>query len=463
VNFFISSLNALAQAFAGQIGNCLAGGTVILLFAGLCSHLLRQGNSRTRFAVWFTGLLAIGMVPLFAIVWSLETSRVLPAGTGGAAAITLPHAWALDLFVAWAVIAGIGLTRIVVGFWQVCVLRSRSARLDPRNLAPELRETLTQLQPARAVALLLSDEIQSPTAIGLLSPAIVLPRWLLDELSTTELQQILLHELAHLRRWDDWSNLLQKIVKALFFFHPAVWWMERQISLEREMACDEAVLAQTGNPRAYAQCLVRLAEKSFFRRSVMLAQAAVSRIGQTSRRVARILGAGRPSDTGMRKLVTPSFAAALIACLGLLARAPKLIAFEDNPDAAKFLQAHAAPTPVVQASLASAANVPAKSLAKISSGSLHPYAVAAGHSCLKPPRQNRVTGGVVDAKLLLKGNRLSATMVKEVRYPEVVVVFVESRWNNSAAQAVWQIELWHVTMLRTEKNPVPQPTPQKVI
>ena len=65
----------------------------------------------------------------------------------------------------------------------------------------------------------------------------------MQELSTLELNAILLHELAHLRRRDDWTNLIQKIVGALLFFHPAVWWIEKKLALEREMACDDLVLA----------------------------------------------------------------------------------------------------------------------------------------------------------------------------------------------------------------------------
>ena len=94
------------------------------------------------------------------------------------------------------------------------------------------------------------------------------------ELSTAELNSILIHELAHLRRWDDWTNLGQQILKALLFFHPAVWWIESKLALEREMACDDAVLAKTANPRGYAQCLISVAEKSFARRGLALAQAA---------------------------------------------------------------------------------------------------------------------------------------------------------------------------------------------
>jgi len=77
-----------------------------------------------------------------------------------------------------------------------------------------------------------------PTAIGFFQPAVIVPAWTLRELSAEELHSVLLHELAHLRRWDDWTNLAQELVGALFFFHPAVWRIGSRLSLEREMACD---------------------------------------------------------------------------------------------------------------------------------------------------------------------------------------------------------------------------------
>jgi hypothetical protein len=167
--------------------------------------------------------------------------------------------------------------------------------------------------------------------IGFVNPAVVVPRWLLQELSPSELQQILLHELAHLQRWDDWTNLAQKILKALLFFHPAAWWVEKQLSLEREMACDDAVVAETANPRAYAECLTHLAEKSFVRRSLALAQAALGRIRQTSLRVAQILDADRPSvPTHSWKPAVLLVAGFAIACATGISRAPRLVGFEDS-------------------------------------------------------------------------------------------------------------------------------------
>jgi len=141
--------------------------------------------------------------------------------------------------------------------------------------------------------------------------------------------------LAHLRRWDDWTNLAQQVLKALLFFHPAVWWIENQLALEREMACDDAVLAETGNPRGYAQCLISMAEKSFLRRGLALAQAAVNRMRQTSLRVSQILDINRPSATRIWKPALYSVAAFFVLCLVSLSHAPELVAFQDRmPDAA---------------------------------------------------------------------------------------------------------------------------------
>ena len=118
-----------------------------------------------------------------------------------------------------------------------------------------------------------------------------------QELSVEELKVVLLHEAAHLQRWDDWTNLTQKVFRAVFFFHPVVWWLEGKLALEREMACDDLVVATTSSPRAYAECLVALAEKSFGRRNLALAQAAVSRVRHTSLRIRQILDRKRSGST----------------------------------------------------------------------------------------------------------------------------------------------------------------------
>ncbi len=178
--------------------------------------------------------------------------------------------------------------------WHLHALRKECTPLRQSELPEVLQETLRRTKLSRKVEICTSQQVRVPTALGLVQPAIVIPEWAMRELSPTDLNQILLHELAHLYRWDDWTNLAQQLVRALFFFHPAVWWIENKAALEREIACDDAVVAETASPRAYAECLAHLAERSFVQRSLALAQAAVGKLRQTTSRVAEILDVNRP-------------------------------------------------------------------------------------------------------------------------------------------------------------------------
>src|SRR4029077_3473452 len=205
--------------------------------------------------------------------------------------------WALYIFAAWALVAAVGLLRVGFGFWHLYRLRKSCVPVDVAALDPLLQKTLAEVDASRSVTLCVSDDLRVPTAIGFTKPLVVVPSWTLQELSTGELNAILLHELAHLRRRDDWTNLIQKIVGALLLFHPAVWWIEKKLALEREMACDDLVLAETASPRAYAECLVSLAEKSFLRRGIALSQPARDRLRSVSLRVPRILDVSRSRAT----------------------------------------------------------------------------------------------------------------------------------------------------------------------
>jgi hypothetical protein len=177
--------------------------------------------------------------------------------------------------------------------------------MDMLGLDSDLRALVEKSQQSRAVTLMVSQKLEVPTAIGFRKPAIILPAWLLESTPAEELKYILLHELAHLSRRDDWTNLAQKVLKAVFFFLPSIWWIERKLSLDREMACDDAVLARSGSPRGYAECLAHIAERSFLRRQFALAQAAVGRVRQLTARVAVILDPNRPRATQMWKPAIP--------------------------------------------------------------------------------------------------------------------------------------------------------------
>ena len=317
------NFHRFAPAAVQAMFYCLAEGTVL---AGLVWFLLRlvpQKNSGTRFAIWFSTLVAMIVLPFLS---ALPRNTGMPGEGRG---IAVPALITYALFYSWLAVAGVGLARVAVGLWQLHRLRKSCAAIDPLALTAESRKVVEQLR-SESITICSSSRLEVPTAIGLFRPAIVVPAWLIEDATPDELQHVLLHELAHLRRRDDWTNLAQKIVKAILFFHPLVWWIERRLSLDREIACDDAVLAQTASPHLYARCLAHIAEKSFIRRQIALAQAAVNRVRHLSLRVEQILHRGRPATTRIWKPAVPLVTMLAVVCMFAASRAPRLLTFTNG-------------------------------------------------------------------------------------------------------------------------------------
>ena len=319
---------------------CLTAGMALVAVIAVLIKLLPAGNSHTRFVVWFSALVAVAALPFSVFIparWL--TARSLPAHH---ALLTIPVAWAEYMVLGWALIAAIGLTRLLLGLFQLRRLRRSSLELKQEILDQETRALIDSFCRRRPITLLVSSDVEVPTAIGFVRPAIVLPAWLMGEnklaagsnASNDDLKYILLHELAHLRRWDDWTNLAQQFVQSVLFFHPGILWIKHKLALDREMACDDAVLAETGSPHNYAQCLAHVAERSFLRRQMALAQAAVSRVKQLSCRVGWILNREGSHSTHVWKPAIPLVAGAAFLCAISASSTNELIGFS-NPLAVK--------------------------------------------------------------------------------------------------------------------------------
>jgi Zn-dependent protease with chaperone function len=526
-------LHAIAQTsaiqiVAVQIVNCLVEGTLIAILAGAVLKVARLQNSSVKFAVWFSALIGIAALPAVIGIssgswahrsWAHSTTAAQAASR---AAITLPGSWALYIFVAWAAIAAWSLLGVARSLWHLRVLRRGCVPVDPARLDVLLQNTLARLglsqsglsqsglsqsgssqggssenASQRPVELCISNLVQVPTAIGLVKPAVILPSWILQELSPQELNQILLHELAHLRRRDDWTNLAQKLVKALFFFHPAVWWIERKISLEREMACDDAVVAETASPRAYAECLAHLAEKtllqrslaqqslaqqSLAQRSVALAQEALGRIRQTSLRVAQILDGHRPARAGRTWKPAVSFVALFaIGIVAWISRAPRLIAFQDrdatavvNPIVARVSPAGNAGAPIIPASGLRESKLIAAPLVHVVPAS---FKVPATHRGFESSNRsiamhsrgpNPIAPGVgqtsahhtdlVQTYLVPTDVRSPNATVTPVAFTETFFVVIE---DGSSDRPVLQIQWWRVMVLHPAVEPDSNRIPPK--
>jgi beta-lactamase regulating signal transducer with metallopeptidase domain len=315
----MTALHALAPSIAGGAVNSLLLGLGIAFVAQFLMWSIARRHSAVRFALLYSALVAI----VAAFFWRAGDQSAV-AGAG-ASAIALPSRWALYFVFGWAAIAAIGLVRIGVGLWHLQSLRKNFVRLDNVEL-----ESLLRAHRRRDAALFVSDDVRVPTAFGFFRPAIVLPRWSVSELSRQELRTTVLHELAHVDRWDDWTNLGQKVIRALLFFHPAVWWIDSRLGIERETSCDDAVLAQSNSPQSYAECLVSIAEKSFLQKQIALTHAAVGHVKQTAFRIAKILdGRKRQSVSTWKPALVAVTSFSLLG--GIAAEhAPSLVRFQDS-------------------------------------------------------------------------------------------------------------------------------------
>ncbi|HTC95800.1 MAG TPA: M56 family metallopeptidase [Terriglobales bacterium] len=450
-----------AQLGAERVLNSIPEGLLIVAFAWMLLRVVGRQNSGTRFAVWFSALLAVVALPFVPAMPALDTTgTVNQAHHPG---IMLPGFWAVAFLVTWTLIATIAATRVAVGLWKLRGLRRNSLAIATLELHPVLRETVEQFKTTRPAAICSSSEVRVPTVIGFFKPVILIPEWALRELSAEELKVILLHELAHLRRWDDWTNLAQKLVRTVFFFHPAVWWIEKRLSLEREMACDDVVVAQTRNPRAYAECLVVLAEKSFGRRAMAMAQAAISHARETSLRLAQILDVNRPDAIGIFKPALAVVAAFTALCFVVLPHAPRLVTFQDAATSAPVsISADMMAAAETMPRLPQVVGIPA--MAKANNASA-PQAATHGAPVLTADRSFKLIQMAVARQQQMQQRpalfvRTAAKQAAPV--PQFLVVMQVTQYNQRGA-AVMRFCVWQVTFAPGAQNAVqPEVTPKSI-
>jgi beta-lactamase regulating signal transducer with metallopeptidase domain len=209
--------------------------------------------------------------------------EALPAAANHA--VRLNPLWSVAVAVLWAAMSLVRLVQLAVGAVH---LRRMGRKAVPVQVTDGLKPLL--MHNGHAVALCASDEVGRPSVMGFFRPRILAPPALLEQLSESELKQVILHEMEHLHRGDDWTNLLQKLALVLFPLNPALAWVERRVCAERELACDDRVLHAGSGRKAYALCLTHLAEFALVRRGFSLVLGAWERRPELVRRVQRILG-----------------------------------------------------------------------------------------------------------------------------------------------------------------------------
>jgi uncharacterized protein YjbI with pentapeptide repeats/beta-lactamase regulating signal transducer with metallopeptidase domain len=358
--------------------NGLWQGAAIAGLTWLALRVFPRVNASTRYAAWTVALIAVLVVPIATSLSRISyyttpatttatasnpiqkssantPKAAAPAnGAGGALRSELKHTTASEathsgdrsrssglslprlpdlhvslafvivaiVLAAWALAALALVARLVVA-----LLRLEGLKRDAMPLGLEFRDQLVQWQRLdahdRDVRICVTDGIEVPVAVGLFDAMVLLPKHLLSEFDAQEIDQISLHELAHLLRHDDWSNGLQRVISAMLFFNPAVWFIARQMDIEREVACDDYVLELTGAVRTYAFCLTKMAEMTSWPHQPLAAPGVFTTRKNISIRIERLLRTGRAIGSSI------SPATAILVGLGLVAG--YLVAFSLTP------------------------------------------------------------------------------------------------------------------------------------
>lgn len=213
--------------------------------------------------------------------WARQADRIRP--------------WLPEIVLLWFAGVFLASMRPLVSWRTMRRLRRTGVSAAGEAIEIAVARIAQRLKIARTVEVLQSALVQTPIVLGYFRPVILLPVCVLTGLSPLQLESILAHELAHIRRHDYLVNLLQTLVETLFFYHPAVWWLSRQIRNERENCCDDVAMSLSASRAEYGRALLAIEEL----RAAPTALSLAARGGSLLSRIRRIAGHD----------VAPSFAA----------------------------------------------------------------------------------------------------------------------------------------------------------
>ncbi|HEX3373099.1 MAG TPA: M56 family metallopeptidase [Edaphobacter sp.] len=310
------AVEGVSRLVANSFVSGLWQGIVLAAGVALCLRLLPRTTAAVRFAIWTAVFAVLAVMPLV---------HAYTSGSGGG---TAGHGAMVQLDVRWTyAIAALWLTVSLVRAVKLAMSAVRLRGIWKRAVPVEGCDEVLQAAGFRGVELCTSKDVDRPSVIGFFSPRILIPEELFARLTTAEFGQIVLHEVGHLRRADDWINLLQKLSLVLVPLNPVLMWIERRLCLERELACDDDVLRLTKAPKAYATCLTNLAEHRLGRRAAALSLGAWERKSELARRVHSILLGGKRMGTVQARVVMGALVLGLLGGSAELARCPQLVSF----------------------------------------------------------------------------------------------------------------------------------------
>jgi beta-lactamase regulating signal transducer with metallopeptidase domain len=314
-------------------------GLLVALTALLLLRLLRHLGAATRHAVLWIALIITILIPGIAWVVLQPGSPATVLGTVDAGAVLDPLVIALPrpspalmplLLAVWAALLALRGVQIARGLRALARIK-RAAQPLGATRERQLPLWRTARAAGRPCELRVSDEPTGVCAAGLRRPMILLPASVLRDLTSDELDQIVLHEHAHLLRYDDWLRLAQFVIAALFGLHPAVWLLNRHIDFAREAACDDHVVRITRAPQRYVTCLARVAELRLTGCGAPAIVPAATRSFRVLRaRVVRLLNGTSERQSRPGWIAVPMTTVALTATLAIATSATPSIQFTES-------------------------------------------------------------------------------------------------------------------------------------
>jgi beta-lactamase regulating signal transducer with metallopeptidase domain len=248
-------------------------GVAIALLTALALRWMTRLNAATRHAIWWFALVAVVLLPVVQIAQIFQSVATMPSAPSiktpdappfASAIVLVPEISGWIAFVAiaiWLAATIAAVVRIAAGIRLLVRLRRQSRPFDA-DRETRLPMWMSVRRSGRRPELRVTDIARGACALGPGRPAILMSEHLLSALDDEAVDQIVMHEYAHLARFDDWSRLAQAIVTTVAGLHPAVRFISRRIDLEREAACDDLVVGRTGAAHRYAACLADVAAMS---------------------------------------------------------------------------------------------------------------------------------------------------------------------------------------------------------
>ena len=320
-------------------------GAAVVAIAYLVNQCVPRRNATTRYAVWFATLLALVAVPVFTVLSNAGTlllTAVQPHAATG------EHTWTISLFPAQPLVHGAAgfftpALRWILAVWLLGAGACLARRGASLARIARIRKAAIPSQTAGDV--LISADVAIPIAVGFRNPAIIIPKHLFETLPAADLDRIIAHERAHIRRHDVSGNLVQRLVEAILFFNPWVHVAGRNLALEREAACDDWAIRKTGDPGEYAAFLATLARCVCQARAPLATPSALGSRHELVERIERLAGCAPRGLTVNYYIIGGTVIIFVLLTLALEAFSPALA----------FAPPQSVATPAVTGSVAAAA------------------------------------------------------------------------------------------------------------